>query len=66
MKVPFNVLKKKVIQSFEYDYVDELLKINNGNVTESAKMAKLDRANLLRMMRKYKIKSEWYRDGSNN
>ena len=50
--------KQHIVDSFNREFVEKLLRLNKGSVTEAAKQAKLDRANFRRLMRKCGIKAE--------
>ncbi len=54
-------LKKKWIESFEVDYLSQLLNQHAGNVSAAAREARLDRSNFLRLLRKYGLKAEVFR-----
>lgn len=57
----YTKLKSKWVAYFEENYLRELLEKNQGNVSQTAKQAKLDRSNLLRLLRKHNIKAKLYR-----
>ena len=44
--------KERVLNSFSKEFVERLLRVAKGNVTEAAKQSKMDRANFRRLMRK--------------
>ena len=44
--------KEQVLNSFSKEFVERLLRVAKGNVTEAAKQSKMDRANFRRLMRK--------------
>lgn len=48
-------------QAFERDYVIQLLKSTHGNIAEASRLSGQYRANLYRMMSRYKIEQEDYR-----
>jgi two-component system response regulator HydG len=55
--LPFTEAKKKVIDRFEREYVNEILRRANGNVSEAARQASLDRSNFRRIAKKYNATS---------
>jgi DNA-binding NtrC family response regulator len=57
-------LKKKWIESFEVDYLSQLLNQHAGNVSAAAREARLDRSNFLRLLRKYGLKAEVFRSSA--
>jgi hypothetical protein len=57
----YTLMKKKWIESFEVDYLSQLLNHHSGNVSAAARAARLDRSNFLRLLRKYGLKAEAYR-----
>ncbi len=50
---PFKVVKQELIQEFEHAYISDLLKRHDGNVSQAAKQAGIERAYLQRLVRKY-------------
>lgn len=52
---PFKEAKQIVIESFEKEYLQELLQRNNGNVSKAAREAKIDRKHLRNLLIKYAI-----------
>ena len=57
----YTELKKKWSESFEKEYISEMLTRHHGNVSAAAREMKLDRSNFLRLLRKYGIRSEVFR-----
>jgi transcriptional regulator of acetoin/glycerol metabolism len=57
----YTLMKKKWIETFEVDYLQQLLNHHSGNVSAAARAARLDRSNFLRLLRKYGLKAEAYR-----
>jgi DNA-binding NtrC family response regulator len=53
--------KKQVIDEFNQNFIACTLRQTEGNVTKAAEKLKLDRANLQRLMRKYRITSSEYK-----
>jgi len=58
---PYKKAKESCIDSFSQQYVHELLRNFNGNVTHAARSAHLTRAALQKIMRRYSIDSEQFR-----
>jgi DNA-binding NtrC family response regulator len=54
--------RKDILETFEKKFVIERLKANNGNVTKSANEAKIERQSFQRLMKKYGISSEDFKD----
>lgn len=54
---PFKDAKNDLIADFEKTYIRDLLDRNNGNVSQSAREAGIERAYLQRLIRKYGLKS---------
>lgn len=52
---PFKEAKQLVVESFEKEYLQELLQRNNGNVSKAAREAKIDRKHLRNLLIKYEI-----------
>jgi len=44
--------KQQVLNSFSKEFIERLLRVAKGNVTEAAKQSKMDGANFRRLMRK--------------
>lgn len=59
---PFKQAQKVYIEPFEREYLTKLLMECRGNVSRSAKRAGLDRSSFQRLMKKYGIQSEDYRE----
>lgn len=53
--LPFKEAKQKVVEVFEKDYLEELLRRNNGNVSKASREAKIDRKHLRNLLKKYEI-----------
>ena len=58
---PLNIAKQKHIKEFEKTYLENLLEVNHGNVSKSAKLANKDRRSFCRLMKKYNINPAHYR-----
>jgi two-component system response regulator GlrR len=52
---------KKAKEDFEKEYLIKLLKINRGNITNTAKMAKKSRSDIYDLIKKYNINTDDYR-----
>jgi len=53
--LPFKEAKQMVVESFEKDYLQDLLDRNKGNVSKAAREAKIDRKHLRNLLVKYGI-----------
>jgi transcriptional regulator with PAS, ATPase and Fis domain len=53
---PLRIKKKEVIEAFERDYLIRLMNITNGNVSQAARIARKDKSDLYRLLKKYRIK----------
>ncbi len=53
---PFKEAKQEIIESFERQYVSDLLKRCDNNVSEAARQAGIERAYLQRLLRKLKLR----------
>ncbi len=54
---PNHLSFQKAREAFEHRYLDELLRLNEGNVTKSALMAGISRRHLQDLMKKYSLRS---------
>lgn len=52
---PFRDAKRAVVEAFERDYVSRALAAANGNVTRAARLARKERRDFGRLVRKYRI-----------
>jgi transcriptional regulator with PAS, ATPase and Fis domain len=50
--------KQRAVDSFNIEFLERLLQMNRGNITQAAKQAKMDGANFRRLMRKCGIRAE--------
>jgi len=50
--------KQQVLDSFSKEFVERLLQMRKGNISQAAKQARMDSANFRRLMRKYDIQAE--------
>ncbi|MDJ0761949.1 MAG: sigma-54 dependent transcriptional regulator [Myxococcota bacterium] len=57
LDLPFAEAKRRVIDGFEKEYVQEVLRRTGGNVSEAARQSSLDRSNFRRILKKYKVSS---------
>ncbi|MCP4679281.1 MAG: sigma-54-dependent Fis family transcriptional regulator [Deltaproteobacteria bacterium] len=55
LDLAFSEAKKRVVEGFEKEYVQEVLRRAGGNVSEAARQASLDRSNFRRIVKKYNI-----------
>ena len=50
--------KQQAMDSFNKEFLERLLQMSNGNISQAAKKAKMDSANFRRLMRKCDIRAE--------
>ena len=62
---PFRDLKREVVEAFEREYTEELLRAHQGNLAAAARQAGMDRKNLWSLAKKYEIDLEALRGNSN-
>lgn len=55
--MPFKAAKQKVVEIFEKEYLVELLRKNNYNISAAAREAKIDRKHIRNLLKKYGIKT---------
>ncbi|EKD46978.1 MAG: hypothetical protein ACD_66C00270G0005 [uncultured bacterium] len=55
LNLPFKEAKQKIVESFEKEYLEDLLKRNKNNVSRAAREAKIDRKHLRNLLVKYGI-----------
>jgi len=53
--IPFKDAKQRVVESFEKEYLEELIKQHGGNLSKAAREAKIDRKHLRNLLKKYNI-----------
>jgi len=53
---PFKVVKQELIQEFEMQYIEDLLRRHEGNVSQASRQAGIERAYLQRLIRKYGLR----------
>jgi transcriptional regulator with PAS, ATPase and Fis domain len=51
-ELSYKQAKQKIVNSFSKEFVERLLLMSKGNVSQAAKQAKMDAANFRRLMRK--------------
>jgi DNA-binding NtrC family response regulator len=56
LEVPYHEAKEAWIERFERAYVEHALDLSDGNVSQAARDAKVDRRHLQRLMNRYDIK----------
>ena len=54
----FSKIKTELINNFERNYITNLLFDCDGNISKAVKLARMDRKNFYRLMKKYKINRE--------
>lgn len=59
---PYHQAKKEILSFFSRRYIEYLLSKTGGNVSQAARLAKLERQSFQRLMRQYGIKSEDFRE----
>ena len=52
----FRDAKEEALQAFERRFFANLIKLTDGNASEAARKASIDRPHLLRMLRKYGLR----------
>jgi DNA-binding NtrC family response regulator len=55
---PFRIAKERAVARWEYRYVTELLRRNSGNVSGSARAARMDRNYLRELIRRHGIQAK--------
>jgi transcriptional regulator with GAF, ATPase, and Fis domain len=56
--LPFKAAKQKIVENFEKDYLENLLKRNDYNISKASREAKIDRKHLSNLLKKYGIHAE--------
>lgn len=55
--IPFKEAKQKIVEIFEKEYLLEILKKNNYNISAASREAKIDRKHIRNLLKKYGIKA---------
>ena len=61
-ELPYKIAKEQTLQSFNTNYIHNLLSNSRGNVTQAAKLCGLERQALQQIMRRYGIKADSFRN----
>ena len=59
-KLGYKELRKKVLMSFEIDYVWQILTEARGNLSLASRMARVDRKHLWRLLQRTGIRASWF------
>lgn len=62
--LPYREAKEDSLRRFHSEYLQKLLQITRGNVSQAAQICGLERQGLQQIMRRYGIRAEEYRSGS--
>lgn len=62
MGLPFKEAKQKIVEQFEKDYLESLLKRNHYNISRTAREAGVDRKHIRNLLKKYGIIGDDVRD----
>jgi DNA-binding NtrC family response regulator len=62
LEKPFKVAKDEVIASFERRYLTALLEASGGNISRAARLAKMDRMYLYRLLQRYELRGPSIKD----
>ena len=60
--LPYKEAKEQTLQSFNTNYINNLLTASKGNVTRAAKICGLERQALQQVMRRYGIRADPFRN----
>jgi DNA-binding NtrC family response regulator len=52
---PYHPAKDRIIATFERDYLSQLIARAGGNMSKAARLAKVDRTTLYRLMEKHRV-----------
>ena len=55
---PFKEAKEEWVSTFEKDYIEALLRRNDGNISHAAREAEIDRKYFRKLMKKYGITAD--------
>ena len=62
LQKPFREAKEELITGFERRYLSSLLEASGGNISRAARMAKMDRMYLYRLLQRYELRSGSIKD----
>jgi DNA-binding NtrC family response regulator len=62
LQKPFREAKEELITGFERRYLSALLEASGGNISRAARMAKMDRMYLYRLLQRYELRSGSIKD----
>ncbi|MEE8409746.1 MAG: sigma-54 dependent transcriptional regulator [Myxococcota bacterium] len=62
--VPFGAARSRLLEAFEKRYLDDLLMLTSGNLSEASRRSGIDRSNLRRMLRRHSIQPSTFRPAS--
>jgi len=62
--LPYRVARSEAVAAFEHHYVGNLIKLSNGNASQAARVAGMDRPYLLALLRKHGLRGPRAGDGS--
>jgi DNA-binding NtrC family response regulator len=57
VSIPYSEARRRLLDAFEREYVNALLERHEGNVTQAAAAAQVDRVHLHRLIRRHRLKS---------
>ena len=57
VSIPYSEARRRLLEAFERGYVNALLERHEGNVTQAAAAAQVDRVHLHRLIRRHRLKS---------
>jgi DNA-binding NtrC family response regulator len=60
----FKAAKQRAVEAFEKDYLDRLMSVHRGNVTNAARAAGKDRRDLGKLLKKHRVDARLFRAGS--
>jgi DNA-binding NtrC family response regulator len=58
---PYKDARDRVVEQFTRQYINDLLRQTGGNVTRGAELSGLGRPSLQKIMRRMKIRSDWFK-----